>query len=803
MQMMPNQADNDTDNSLWSIGHRIYRAIKAWFLSLRQSGRSVPGRSTDVTQDTRTDEAPVDTSHLTTRSSTTGGFQNVVSDEIITIADNGVWLMVQKSFGPLYFDKVGLVYKKGQLHLTPKFVIEVSRFVLSLSGLSISTPLTDFDPQFNLDGFGLQLKSRSLEIGGAFLVVQGEDGDKDYSEYLGTATIGFKKKVGPALALSAIGSFADYDNSGEFSLFLYVAADFPFGGPPFFFVTGISGGFGYNNDLIVPPIEELTEFPLVAQALEGPPKIDPNNIGPIITEQLEALAIYMPPDIGSGFGAVGMKFTCFKIVDGFGLVTLGMSQGEFEINLLGVATVMLPTTIRQFEPIAMAEFVMAARFNPMEGVILVQGQLTENSYIFSRNCRLTGGYAYGLWFLPPRLGDFVFSQGGYHPRFHCADRYPNVPRLGFDWQIDSNSYTTAQVYFALCGHGIMAGGLFAIAYNLGAVWAEFEAAADFLLGWAPYHYDIDVHCFVRAGIGTLAVGLGMGIHFWGPDFGCKFKILIVIIKITIKIGDQSSIYPYPIDWEEFEDTFLPEAGDVCSITSIDGLVKQILEVEGEGEEALETEIWIINPTVFEMSTDSLVPTKKAYKGEEELTLGTNTNFAINSMGVRKDELETSHKVTIMKDLAGETEEPAEYKFKFEPIVKLAPTATWGEPNMIQDRIKPPEVNGEQFLEDVFFGFRILPADPPYAGKTHEIGVEHLQYDTVAVDDRYDWESFEAFEPNAAYETEQQKRDRIQATVTTNTQRDDILAALGCDTNAVNMEDAAAIANSFVFAPLVK
>nr|WP_107666590.1 DUF6603 domain-containing protein [Cyanothece sp. BG0011] len=668
---------------------------------------------------------------------------------------------------------------------------------MSLNGLYISTPLVDFNPDFNLDGFGLELKTRSLEIGGAFLVVQGEDGEKNYNEYLGTATIGFRKRIGPALALSAIGSFTNYDDSKKFALFLYVAADYPFGGPPFFFVLGLSGGFGYNHDLIVPPLEDIKEFPLVKEAIDGPKKIDPKDTGTIITEKLEALDEYIPPAIGSGFGAIGLKFTCFKIVDGFGLMTLGMSQGDFEINLLGMATLMLPTTINlgRFEPIAMAELAIAARFNPMEGVILVQGQLTENSYIFSRKCRLTGGYAYGLWFLPPRLGDFVFTQGGYHPRFKCADRYPSVPRLGFDWQIDENSYTTAQVYFALCGHGIMAGGLMHIRYQLGSVWAEFDAGLDLLFGWAPYHYDVEVHCFVNAGIGALSVGLGMGIHFWGPDFGCKFKIKIVIVKVTIKIGDQSSIYPLPISWDEFEGTFLPEPKDVCSITSIDGLVKQILEEQ----DGVETEIWIINPTVFEMSTDSLIPTKKALVEETEQTIDTNTNFGINSMGVTTGDLDTTHKVTIRKEQADNIKN----KFKFEPITKLAPTSTWGEPKISKGHIKPPEVNGEQFLENVFFGFRILPAEPPKAGKTHEIGVKELQYDTEAIDDAYLWEYLTPFIQDSTLETEEAKRDRIQNTVANNDQRNSILEALGCDLSEVNLEEAEAIAKSFVFAPLVK
>ena len=764
-----------------SIGahFKIAQFVQAWLLPLVKT----PGTGTGGNRS------------LTT--TTNNGSGNVSSDDVITLADNGVWLNIQKSFGPLYFDKVGLVYKKGEMCLTPKFIIEVSRFTLALNGLYISSGLTAFDPDFNLDGFGLELKTRSLEIGGAFLVVHGKGEENNYDEYLGIVTISFQKKVGPALALSAIGSFTDYKNSDEFALFLYLAADYPFGGPPFFYVTGISGGFGYNHDLIIPPLEDIKEFPLVTEALEGPQKIDPDQTGEIITEKLEALNKYIPPAIGSGFGALGLKFTCCKIVDGFGLITLGISQDEFEINLLGIATMMLPTKLGAHEPIAMAELAIAGRFNPMEGVVLIQGQLTENSYILSRNCRLTGGFAYGLWFLPPRLGDFVFTQGGYHPRFQVPDYYPNVPRLGLNWQIDSHSHITAQAYFAICGHGIMAGGLMDVRYQLGSVWAQFEAGVDLLLGWAPYHYDVNVYCSVRAGIGSLSVGLGLGVHIWGPDFGGKLELRVFIFKVTINIGDQSSIYPEPIQWNEFENTFLPEPEDVCSLTSINGLVKQVLESTETGEQK---EVWIINPTVFEMSTDSLVPTKQAFVGGQKQTINTSTDFGINSMGVNNKDLETTHKVTICKDPA----ESVESKFKFEPITKLASTSTWGQPNMVNGHIKPPEVNGTQFIDDVFFGFRILPAELPKAGKTHEIGVEHLQYETEKVNDAYLWEYCTPFVPDSAL-NEQDKRNKILQTVASNVNRDKILATLGCDGYQVdiNEAEAKAIANSFVFAPLVK
>ncbi|NEP11797.1 MAG: hypothetical protein F6K14_16615 [Symploca sp. SIO2C1] len=774
----------------------IWGCIQAWLSRLKDGINRLMGGSAKVTPQTKDAQSAnvTPTTEASPLVPATTPSTTANEDNLITIADNGVWLMIQKSFGPIFFDKVGLVYKKGEIHLTPQFVIQNCSLLLSLNGLSISSPLTDFQPDFNLQGFGLRVICRGLEIAGAFLVKEGSN----YDEYLGTATVGLSSGGGKsALSLSAIGGFADYADQDEFALFIYLAADFPFGGPPFFFVTGVSGGLGYNYDLIVPPLEQVGEFPFVAQAVEGMAPIDPSNTETIITDQLELLDQYIPPLIGAGWGAVGLDFTCFKIIDGFGLVTFLISQSDFELNLIGIGLLQLPTTLGRHEPIAQAEVALQARFAPLDGELMIRGQLTPNSYIFSRNCVLMGGFAYGLWFAGSRAGDFVFSQGGYHPRFQVRDLYPDVPRIGMEWQIDNHAYTTAQIYYALCGHGIMAGGLFAIAYKAGSVWAAFDAGADFLLGWAPYHYDVELRTHVAAGIGSVSVGLGIDIHFWGPDFGCKFKIRILIVPITIKIGDQSSIYPYPIGWGEFQETFLPEEQDVCSITAIDGLRKQIV-VEDQ-------EVWVINPQFFEFSTDSLVPSKTAFKGEgeEELTLETNTNFGINSMGVQISQLHTSHRVTIVKDLAGDNEENVEYKFTFEPIPKFASTATWGRPNMAGDRIRPPAVGQDPFIENVFYGFRIVPAEPPIPGKSHVVGIEHLQYETEAVEDRYIWETLQPFFPNSVYNNEEKKRDRIEETVEQNTQRDNILQALVVDLDEVDIINPEEVAKSFIFAPQVK
>jgi hypothetical protein len=237
----------------------------------------------------------------------------------ITFAENGAWLKVQRSFGPVHIEKIGLLYKDGEIQLVPEATLQISQFVLSLNALSVRASLNDFVPYFKLEGFGLEYISDSLEISGAFARIEKKE---DYDEYLGIASLGMKAKA-KTLSLSAVGSFAYYN--GEPAFFLYLVVDYPLGGPPFFFVTGLAGGFGYNRSLTVPPFEELLSFPLVSQAINGPGSIDFENPAASVGAQLKALDKYIKLSPGSGFLAIGVKFTSFKLVDSFGLLTVALN----------------------------------------------------------------------------------------------------------------------------------------------------------------------------------------------------------------------------------------------------------------------------------------------------------------------------------------------------------------------------------------------------------------------------------------------------------------------------------------------
>lgn len=333
----------------------------------------------------------------------------------------------------------------------------------------------------------------------------------------------------------------------------------------------------------------------------------------------------------------------------------------------------------------------------------------------------------------------------------------------------------------------MAGGWLALSYKSGNVWANLEVGADFLICWKPYYYDIHAYIHVSAGIGSFSAGLGVDLHIWGPDFGGRARIKVWIFSATVNFGHSRSGTLDPIGWGEFKDSFLPEADKICSIAASKGLVKQALGTSGE--------IWIINPKTLELVTDSLIPSNRAYIGQSEQNLGTNTGFGINPMGITNNDLTTTHSVEITHNGYSAT-----HQFNFEPLTKQVPTGAWGEPDLdSRGNLKLPDVNATRFVENTLSGFRITPAQPPQAGRTHDIEVKYLQDNVVPIQTAYSWQTLEPFNANTS-DNPQQRRDRIRNTIANNSQRNEVLEALGLTSTPVNVSGA--IANSFIFAPEV-
>nr|BFE59358.1 hypothetical protein GCM10020063_038840 [Dactylosporangium thailandense] len=490
-------------------------------------------------------------------------------------ADPVKWFDVQRSAGPVYFDRIGFEYADGQVRFLLDAALSLAGLTLSLDGLTLGSPIDHFAPSFDLRGIGVDYRSGPVEVGGALLrTTVREPGKEPYDEYDGAAVIRTS-----AFAVTAVGGYV-YLN-GQPSMFVYAVLDKTLGGPPFFTVTGLAAGFGYNRSLVLPPITGVADFPLVATAVSGAPTGtgEPRDL---LRTALTGLRQWVPPTAGQMFLAAGVRFSSFQMIDSFAL--LAVSFGEtFELDVLGISTLVAPrpepAPAPAVAPLAELQLAVRASFQPDAGVLSVAAQLTQASFLFSHDCHLTGGFAFTTWFAGEHDGDFVLSVGGYHPQYAVPAHYPKVPRIGFNWQYDQALGIKGDAYYALTPAALMAGGHLEVVWQSGNLRAAFTAGVDFLIAWKPYHYDARAYVdfnvsytFDFFGTHHISVDVGADLHIWGPDFAGTAHISLWIISFDVAFGAQNQTGPAPIDWPAFR-RFLP-AADPCTLTAAAGLIRE-------------------------------------------------------------------------------------------------------------------------------------------------------------------------------------------------------------------------------------
>lgn len=735
----------------------------------------------------------------------------------ITSADNAKWFTLQKSFGPVHFNRVGVKYQDGIAWFLLDASLSVAVLTLSLDGLAFGSPLSKFDPKFDLHGLGIDYQSGPAEIGGAFLRTQGKLSDGTiYDEYDGAAVIKTEE-----LTLSALGSYAVLHENP--SLFIYAVLDYPLGGPSFFFITGLAAGFGYNRSLIVPPVDQVAQFPLVAAAVNG--ASPPQNVKDL-TAELALLAQYIHPEIGEIFFAIGIKFTSFKIIDSFVLLTIAFGN-ELEINVLGLSTMTQPPPVPgepAVTPLAVVQMAVKVSFIPAQGFLGVSAQLTSASYIISTSCRLTGGFAFYTWFAGVHAGDFVQTLGGYHPSFIVPDHYPRVPRLGYNWQVDDELSIKGGAYFALTASLLMAGLQVQANWNSGNLQAWFNVAVDFIIAWKPFHYDATAHAdlgvsytFDFFGTHHLTFDVGADLHIWGPEFSGQAHINLDIISFDVSFGVSSAQAHLPIDWPTFKQSFLPSDAAICGISVTNGLIGK------QSQDA--SDLGVINPKYFVLTTNSLIPSSRAHIHNdlavsqvyytESGTLASFTassadgnliqpngakmkaigSLAIGPMGIQFGHFTSTHSIVITRD--GNN---VELDFTYTPILKNVPVGMWGQS-------LNPNLNGQRFVDDALSGFEIRPAVQVAPGETAPIDRSKLQYEPEVVQSAFSWTQAPLTFQSGSF-SEPGRRQTISTSIiapSTVVARQQLCAALGVSTESIDLNQAIAstVANTFLLAPQVE
>ena len=704
-----------------------------------------------------------------------------------------VMIPIQRALGPLQCQSLGIgwVQQSGRpsddmLSLLFSGSISLAGLSVDLVGLSLGMPVTgptDFSRyDLDLDGLGVLLSAGEVELSAALVKVPPDPAatpPRSYTQYDGEALL----QAG-TFAIAAVGSYAYVPGAsgqpGYASLFIFGMLDADLGGPAFFYVTGLAAGFGYNRALILPDQNSVTTYPLVAAAS------DPAQLGaqkqasggwkmPDPATALALLDQYAPPQRGEYWLAAGVRFTSFDLINSTALLVVAFGH-ELEIALLGLSWFSLPPPVAPGASApslqyAYAELGMEVKLLPSEGLFSATAILTSNSFVIDPACKLTGGFAFYVWFGDnPHAGEFVLTLGGYHPDFTPPSYYPTVPRLGFSWPMPGNVTISGDAYFALTASAVMAGAGLQVLYSQGSLRAWFTAQMDALVEWAPFHYlvaiDISLGASYRAHLVfvtvTLKVELGASLTLWGPKMGGKVHITWYVISFTVSFGASPATAPLPLDWANddgtgFAQTLLPhtapaapsalaasgaaQPAGIYTITANSGLLSTFADANGNS-------IWIVRPATFSFSALTAIPaTEIDIVPAADEPAGTPTIFSAQAVApdgasysvcIRpmKTTLSTSVLSIRLSESGGAAYDLAG-AFDFELALSKVPAAKWGQPlgpgqcpemnSLLSERLlglaniqpklpglTPAGADALAFDMSSAFGYDVVDAQAPYS-----------------------------------------------------------------------------------------
>ncbi len=651
-----------------------------------------------------------------------------------------VTLPIQRGVGPVLCQSLGIGWvadgsagADDRLSLLVNGSVALGPLAIDLAGLTVDIPvatpgdLSSYD--LDLSGLGLVFSAGEVTLSAALVKVAADPNatpPRAYAQYDGQALI----QAGD-VAIDAVGSYAyatsPDGSSGYTSLFIFAVVDAIIGGPEFFFVTGLAAGFGYNRTLLLPDQAGVPAFPLVAAAS------DPSSLGatkgstgswqmPDPATALAALDRVVQPQRGEYWLAAGVRFTSFDLINSTALLIVEFGN-ELEITLLGTSSISLPPppapgseapAVRY----AYGELGIEIKLLPSQGVFSATAILTPNSFVIDPACKLTGGFAFYVWFgSSPQAGQFVLTMGGYHPDFQPPSYFPSVPRLGFSWPMEGGLTISGDAYFALTPSAVMTGGGLSIVYSAGNLRAWLLAQMDALIEWAPFSYQLRISVCIGASYRihllflttTLRVELSAQLALWGPPMGGTMRISFYVVSITVDFGAPRNASPVPLSWTDengagFAQTLLPHAGaaqqaarpaagdglhatvraaeaaqpaGICVVTASAGLLTTIT---GNGQS-----IWVVRPDAFVFALATAIPATAIDLANSD---GTNTAVTPASAGggpytlcirpMRATLASSTLQVSLENNDDGTAHDIAA-AFDFIPSLQQVPAAKWGAP----------------------------------------------------------------------------------------------------------------------------
>ena len=440
-------------------------------------------------------------------------------DTLPTITGGGK-IPIQRTIGPLEVVALLIEFSPGSFTVGVDLYFSLGPIKIVVYELGITISYSDAANLF-LHGLGLSFDGGGIKLTGMFLEIP--QGPGLPSDYIGAAVV----SVIELFQLSAIGGYTK-DTNGDASLFIFASLVAPLGGPPWFFITGIAGGFGFNRNL--PSPELLGEHPFL-KVMRGEITFNPDDPkGSIAT-----LGSSFTVQHGQYWIAAGIQFTCFAVINGKVIVAVSFGK-DFSFNLLGMLSYGI-------SPIAYFELDFMVTVDA-DHFLLVAG-MSPNSYIIDPAIfSLQGQFCMGVWYGGPHAADFVISIGGYHPFYKKPDYYPDLTRVGVKALVYNFIHVDIECFFACTPHALMAGASVSLYAKFAGIGAGLDVYIDVLIEWDPF--------FILAELGVTVWfefcgrhEIGVDLRIYTPPFGGVATIHLFVVSFDISFGSSQPQLPPP------------------------------------------------------------------------------------------------------------------------------------------------------------------------------------------------------------------------------------------------------------------
>lgn len=360
-----------------------------------------------------------------------------------------------KTIGPLTIAAIGLKYLDKKLQLTLDATVKINGVEIKFKGFGLRFPMESAssfvrdisEVELLLDGMGISLNRPPLMIAGTLQrIPAGYSGGIaiEFEPYTFLAMGAYMKITKTTILANGQTVVDDFK-----SILVLLEVEGPIAELEFASLDGLTGGYGYNSEMRLPSVDEVTSHPFLASSQITKPGPDGDMLA-TMNSLTGGNKPWFTPKNGPMWVAGGLTAGLFQMLDVDVVLAIDISD-DVKIALFGDCQAAIPAAAKDdSERFAFVELGFIMVLDYAKGSFTCEGRLTPKSYILSKDCHLSGGFALCYWFEGSgHEGDWVFTVGGYHSQYSPPAWYPKVPRLAVDWKYDDNISIHGEAYFAI------------------------------------------------------------------------------------------------------------------------------------------------------------------------------------------------------------------------------------------------------------------------------------------------------------------------------------------------------------------